>query len=106
MATTEAVGMPAATSVAMFGPVSTPIRPSAWPGRTSAATSVMRFSEPCSRPLAKLRSSAAGGTNGAASPRTARKPWDGTARATTSAPSSASSNRAVAVTSPSGRPGR
>ena len=41
--------------------------PSACPGRTSAATSVMRLSDPCSSPLARLSTRASGGTNGAAS---------------------------------------
>ncbi len=106
MATTDAVGMPAATSPAMFGPVSTPIRLPSWPGRTSAATSVMRFSDPCSSPLARLSNCAGPGTNGAAASSTERKPWEGTARATMSAPSRASSSRAVATTAPRARPGR
>ena len=80
------------TSLARLGPVSTP---ALWPGATSATTSVMRFSDPCSTPLVRLTRAAPGARKPLASSSTARKPWDGTAMTTTSAPSSASSSDAV-----------
>ena len=54
IATTDAVGCPAATSRARFGPVSTPTHAGSCPTSTSHATSVMRASVPCSMPLARL----------------------------------------------------
>ena len=53
-ATTVAVGWPAATSRARFGPLSTPMLPGSWPSSTSATTSVMRRLVPCSTPFERL----------------------------------------------------
>ena len=51
MAITLAAAWPAMISRAMFGPVRAA---TGWPGSSSAMTSVIRSSDPCSRPLARL----------------------------------------------------
>ena len=51
MAITLAAAWPAMISRAMFGPVRAA---TGWPGSSSAITSVIRSSDPCSRPLARL----------------------------------------------------
>ena len=82
------------TSLARFGPVRTP---RARPGATSATTSVIRFSVPCSTPLVRLITGVPDGRWGAASARTSRKPCEGTPMTTAVASTSASSSEAVAV---------
>ena len=51
VAITLAAACPAMISRAMFGPVSVA---TGWPGSSSAMTSVIRSSDPCSSPLARL----------------------------------------------------
>ena len=96
IATTDAVGWPSATSRARFGPVSTPVRSVRCSGRTSATTSVMRSSVPCSTPFERLTIGVSGAMWGRASSRTVRMPCDGIPSTTTSAPANASSIDPVA----------
>jgi hypothetical protein len=83
------------------------MRSARWPGSTSATISVMRASEPCSTPFARLMTGTSGAMQSRACSSTDRNPCDGTATTTTSASRHASSMRAVAWTpSGSGIPGR
>ena len=76
---------------------STPMRDASWPASTSATTSVMRSSVPCSTPFDRLITGAVGvDERRAASASTARNPCDGTPTTTTSAPVHAASSRCVA----------
>ncbi len=51
---------PSATSFARFGPLSTPMRSGRCSGSTSAMTSVMRRTVPCSSPFERLMTAASG----------------------------------------------
>ena len=97
IATTDAVGCPAATSRARFGPVSTPMR-----RRVVTLEHLGTRPRSCAqRSLLDALGQAddrarRGPMNGRASPSTARSPCDGTPSTTTSAPAHASSSDAVA----------
>src|SRR5437588_269872 len=70
------------TSLARLGPVSTP---AGWPGTTSATTSVIRLSVPCSTPLVRLTTGTSRTRGGAASAWISRTPGDGNPVPTASA---------------------
>ncbi len=97
IATTDAVGCPAATSRARFGPVSTPMRDGSWDGSTSATTSVIRSSVPCSTPFERLSTGTSSPITAAAAVSTVRNPCDGTPMTTTSAPVQAARRSDVAA---------
>ncbi len=95
-ATTVAVGCRAAISLARFGPDTTAMRPGDLPV-TSAITSLMRRSEPCSTPFMRLTSTAASPIAEDQAARLSRRLWDGTASTTIFAPSSTSPGSVDAV---------
>ena len=82
-------------SPARFGPETTATRAASAPS-TSMMTSLIRRHVPSSMPLIRLTSSAPGGISGAQAVRFARSDCAGTAKATRSAPASASAGSDVA----------
>jgi hypothetical protein len=94
---TLAAGWRKAISLARFGPDTTATRSGPAPV-TSPITSLIRFVVPSSMPFIRLTSTVSGGISPAQSPRFARRVCDGTARTTTSDPSSACPGSGVAHT--------
>jgi hypothetical protein len=105
-AITVAAGCSSAISRARFGPDNTATRSRPAPV-TSQMTSLIRLVVPSSMPFISDSRLASPGSNGAQPVRLSRSDWDGTARTTTSASSSASPGSAVARTAAGSRtPGR
>jgi hypothetical protein len=105
-AITVAAGCSSAISRARLGPDSTATRSAPAPV-TSQMTSLIRFVVPSSMPFISDSSVASEGSSGAQPVRFSRSDWDGTARTTMAASSSASAGSAVARTASGSRtPGR
>ncbi len=93
IASTDAAGSPAITSLARFGPVSTPM---GRPATTSSATSVMRIIVSRSSPLVRLTTGTHGRRWAEASSSVERNAEDGTPTTRTSAAATAEARSDVA----------